>query len=396
MSSMDLALALFLFAGAVVGHTALVVASHNQWYGSGLPRRLVDATHLLHGLLVLAGPFALWWLAGGFDPQPLVQPPWDEPARLVLAGYLILCWVAAFILLPVVTLRRRLNARPAVLLSNHTCTVDVAARLGYPPVGRGTWRFLARLPGNEVFSVDLAERTLRLKRLPRAWDGLSVLHVSDLHFCGTPDRAYYEQVMDLCAAWEPDVVAFTGDLVDTDLHYRWVVPVLGRLRWRCAAFAILGNHDYYFDAPLLRRRLRKLRMHVPGNSWTQVEVRGTPLVVVGHEGPWFRPAPDLSDCPAGPFRLCLSHTPDNIGWARRQGIDLMLSGHVHGGQVRLPLVGSVLVPSRHGRRFDCGTFELPPTVLHVSRGIGGEQPLRYRCRPEVTKLVLRCADAERT
>jgi predicted MPP superfamily phosphohydrolase len=91
------------------------------------------------------------------------------------------------------------------------------------------------------------------------------------------------------------------------------------------------------------------------------------------------------------FRLCLSHTPDHITWARRHEVDLMLSGHVHGGQVRLPLIGPVVVPSLYGRRFDSGTFHLPPTVLHVSRGLSSEQPLRYNCRPEVTKLVLRRA-----
>ena len=55
----------------------------------------------------------------------------------------------------------------------------------------------------------------------------------------------------------------------------------------------------------------------------------------------------------------------------------MLSGHVHGGQIRLPLIGSMLVPSRYGRRYDCGVFDEPPTLLHVSRGLGGEHPLRF-------------------
>ena len=248
---------------------------------------------------------------------------------------------------------------------------------------------MTRLPGNEAFQVDLAERTLCLPQMPLAWDGLTLLHLTDLHFCGCPDRAYYEHIMDLCAAWDPDLVALTGDIVDTESHYRWIVPILGRLRWRCAAFAILGNHDSYYDVPLVRRRLQKLGMQVVGNRWLQTEVRGQPLVVFGHEGPWIGSAPDLSTCPGKPFRLCLSHTPDNIAWARRQRVDLMLSGHVHGGQVRLPLIGSVVVPSRYGRRFDGGMFHLPPTVLHVSRGLGGEQPLRYNCRPEVAKLVLR-------
>jgi hypothetical protein len=140
---------------------------------------------------------------------------------------------------------------------------------------------------------------------------------------------------------------------------------------------------------VVRRRLGKLGFQVIGNGWKPVTLRGQPLVVIGHEGPWFGPPPDLSACPRGPFRLCLSHTPDHIRWARRHGIDLMLAGHVHGGQVQLPVIGPLVVPSRYGRQYACGTFHEPPTVLHVGRGLGSEQPLRYNCRPEVTKLVLR-------
>jgi predicted MPP superfamily phosphohydrolase len=133
-------------------------------------------------------------------------------------------------------------------------------------------------------------------------------------------------------------------------------------------------------------------MQVLGNSWKQIEVRGQPMVVIGNEAPWFGPPPDLSACPADIFRLCLSHSPDQIGWAKKHGIDLVLAGHVHGGQLRLPLVGSIVVPSRFGRRYDCGVFDEAPTVMHVSRGLSGEQPLRYNCRPEVTKLILRCEE----
>ena len=82
--------------------------------------------------------------------------------------------------------------------------------------------------------------------------------------------------------------------------------------------------------------------------------------------------------------------PDNIRWARRKGMDLMLSGHVHGGQIRFPVVGSMLVPSRYSRRYDCGVFAEGPTLLHVSRGLSGEHPLRFGSRPEVTRLTLRC------
>lgn len=194
--------------------------------------------------------------------------------------------------------------------------------------------------------------------------------------------------MDRCVEWEPDLIALTGDIVDTDLHRRWIVPLLGRLRWKIAAFAIVGNHDLWYEPPLIRRRIRRAGFHMLGNSWMPIEVRGEPLVVIGHEGPWFQPEPDLSTCPSDAFRLCLSHTPDNIAWARQQGIDLMLSGHNHGGQIRFPIVGPVVVPSKYGGYYASGTFDEPPTLLHVSRGLGSEHPLRYHCRPEVTKLVL--------
>jgi predicted MPP superfamily phosphohydrolase len=370
----DGALGAVLFMAAVLGHGLLVIRSHNYWYGSGLPRGAGVIIKLTHVAMMLAGPLAFL----------------TEPDSTQVVIYAAVCWcvLVYFVGLTVWRLTRR---KPAVLESNHTRTVDVARELGHRPTGRGARAWLTRLPANEVFQVDLTEKTLRLNRLPAAWDGLSILHLSDVHFIGTPDREFYQHIFDQCAAWEPDLVAFTGDTVDTDLHHRWIVPLFTRLKSRCGAFAILGNHDYYFDPPLVRRRLGRAGLRVIGNSWLRIEVRGEPLVLIGHEAPWFRPGPDLSSCPAEPFRLCLSHTPDNIAWARRNRIDLMLAGHVHGGQVRLPWIGSVLVPSHHGRRYDCGTFDVPPTVLHVSRGLSGEHPLRYGCHPEVTKLILRAA-----
>jgi predicted MPP superfamily phosphohydrolase len=273
-------------------------------------------------------------------------------------------------------------------LTNHTVTVSVSKVLGFKPIGIGKRRHIARLPFNQCFDVDFSERYLKLPQIPAAWEGLKILHLSDLHFCGTPDRAFYHHVIERCLPWEPDLVAVTGDYVDTDHHHRWIVPTLGRLRWKIAGFAILGNHDAWRDPRLIRRRLRRIGFHVLGNCWETLQVRGEPMVVIGHEGPWFRPAPDMSACPAEGFRLCLSHTPDNLPWAKRHKIDLVLAGHVHGGQIRVPGTGSIFVPSRFSRRYDTGTFHEGPTVMHVSRGLAGEFPLRINCRPEVTLVVL--------
>ena len=379
---------IILFLGAIVGHVALLSFSNNWWFAHPLPHRFLTCVRLLHGLLVLAGVTA-FVLAAPLRLGELTAWTATDPWQAAAKAYTLLCLFVGLVWGPVITVRRLLRPAPAVLLSNHTRTVDVTRELGYKPIGRGKWRHLARLPGNEVFRVDFVERTLRLPRLPAAWDGLSILHVSDLHMCGTPDKTFYQHVMQHCDRWEPDLIAFTGDAVDADDGYRWILPVLGRLHCRIAAFAILGNHDSWHEPPVLRRRLRRCGYRVLANSWETIDVHGQPLVVIGHEGPWFTPAPDLSGCLEGTFRLCLSHTPDNIAWARQQRIDLMLAGHNHGGQIRFPLIGSVLVPSSYGRRYDCGTFDEPPTVLHVSRGLAGQHPVRYNCRPEVTRLVLR-------
>lgn len=385
-----LAASWFLFAAACFGHLILLILVHNWLYGAVTHPVWSDVVRGLHGLVTVAAVPAYWYY-WGFDGLALCTMDAATTWLAVPLGYVVLCWFTAFVLLPVVTVRRALRRLPAVLAEERSRVVNVAKELGRRPVGSGSQRLWSYIPGNELYQLELVERTLRLPRLPAAWDGLTIVQVTDLHMHGCPDRDYYQFVMDRCTAWEPDIVAVTGDVVDSKRHHRWVLPVLGRLRWRAHAFAILGNHDRWHEPELTRRRLRKLGMTVLSNTWQQVQVRGLPLVVIGQEAPWFWPPPDLSDCPPDAFRLCLSHTPDHIRWARRNGVDLMLSGHVHGGQVRLPVVGSVFVPSRYIRRYDLGVFDEPPTVLHVSKGISGEQPWRYRCRPEVVKLMLRPA-----
>jgi hypothetical protein len=378
-----------LFAGATVGHCALMVTSHNWWYGQAFPRKTGDVIHLLHFLLVCLGPVLFWCLAG-WDLAALFA--WHSDTawwQFVLAGYVALCWVVGFAVFPAITLVRLLREQPRVVVESKSEIFDVVKHLGERPFGATKERILGVLPLNEIFQVEFAERTLCLPRVPAAWDGLTILQLSDIHLCGTPDKAFFRAVLDRCNDPVPDILAVTGDVADTLQHSKWIVPLLGRLHWKVAAFAILGNHDFWHDAPYIRRRLGRLRMTVLANTWKQIDVRGQPLVAIGNEYPWNRPQVDLTGCPTEPFRLCLSHTPDNIAWARRANIDLMLSGHVHGGQIRFPIFGSMLVPSKYGRRYDCGAFDEKPTFLYVSRGLSGEHPIRYLCKPEVTRFVLR-------
>jgi len=364
-----------LFFAAFIGHGALLTFSHNQFYGRPLARRTTDVIQLLHALALVGGPIVLWWLLDRNNP--------------VAIGYMVVCWLVCFVALPWNTYRRLSRGTPACVLREQTKVIDVEKELGFKPFGDGKYRRAAKLPWNEIYQVAFVERELRLPRIPPAWDGLKILHLTDLHWCGTPARPFFEYVLDRCREIEPDLLVFTGDLVDTQKHHRWILPLFHRLRWTTAGLAIMGNHDLWYKPERVRRRLRRLGFHVLTNEWIQLQVRGQPLIVVGNEQPWIKTPIDLTGCPADAFRLCLSHTPDNMPWARKQRIDLMLSGHVHGGQICLPIFGPIVMPSTFGRWYDSGVFQEEGTVLQVNRGLSGKHPLRYGCRPEVTTIILR-------
>lgn len=377
-----------LLVAACVGHGYLMIVTLNVLYARPLPHRLLKYTRKVDLLVIMGGPVIFAYALDLFDTQRLSWEPWE--LRTFLAPYVLLCWVMGFAVAPLAEAAYLLRRRAPQLAAERSTVVDVAGALGYAPIGRGKDAALCRLPGNRVFQVEFTDKTLALPQLPAAWDGLTILHLTDLHLCGSPDRAFYEHVIERCLmAGVPDLIALTGDVVDSEWHHRWIVPVLGRLRCTVAAYAILGNHDSWRDVTQIRRRLRRIGMRVLPNTWERLDARGVPMTVIGHEGPWLLPAPDLAGCPDDAFRLCLSHTPDNITWARRHKIDLVLAGHVHGGQIRLPLLGSVFVPSRFSRQYDCGTFYRPPTVMHVGRGLAGQHPLRFFCYPEVTRITLR-------
>jgi len=379
-----------MLLGACVGHGFMMIVGLNVLYAWPLPHRMLKYTRKVDLLIIFAGPVVFAWALDIWDTQQLA---WDPHAlRSYLAPYTLCCVVVGCLVAPICEVFYLLRRTAPQQTSARGEVHDVTRHLGFAPAGKGKDAAACGLPFNRIFQVEFTEKTLALPQLPEAWDGLTILHLSDLHFCGTPDRIFYQMVMERCLeSGAPDLIAMTGDVVDTDWHHRWIVPVLGRLRCNIAAYGILGNHDSWRDHVQVRRRLRRIGFRVLGNSWELLDVRGVPMAVIGHEGPWFRPAPDLSECPSDFFRLCLSHTPDNIAWARRHRIDLVLAGHVHGGQIRLPLLGSVFVPSRYSRQYDGGTYNRPPTVMHVSRGLAGQHPLRFFCYPEVTRITLRKA-----
>jgi predicted MPP superfamily phosphohydrolase len=378
-----------LFALASFGNAYLLMVLVNVVYSQPYHRHFLKAFRAIMGLLIFGSPIAFLCLLGA-APWPIIANAFDTGSRLPLAIYLLMVLAMALVVFPIVTARRALRPRPAAVVSETTVTIDVAKELGSPPFGDGESLHMAKLPFNDIFRVDFTTLTLALPDVPASWDGLTLLQISDLHFYRTPAREFYDCVVRRCLAeGAPDLLLITGDVIDDDSLIAWIEPVLKPLIDSSPAFAVLGNHDWWQDFAGVRAELRRLGVHVVSNAWEQIEIRGEKLTVVGHEGPWFHPGPDLSACPAAGFRLLLSHTPDNIRWAKRNGVSLMLSGHVHGGQVRIPLMGSIFVPSKFSRRYDMGTFYEAPTLLHVGRGLSGKEPLRFHCRPQVTRIVLK-------
>jgi predicted MPP superfamily phosphohydrolase len=391
MSGMYFALVLLAIGVAWVGHACLWISLLNNFYGRALPKWLLKPWRLLTGLVILAFPLILlsgtnpkfWnWVNGESE---FLNGLWGQ----FMVGYAGLCLLLGGVVFPAITVARLLRKTPACVVSEATRTLDLWPELGHKLPGDGYYAWVTRAPGNCVFCVDFTDLTLSLPDLPPEWDGLTILVLTDLHFHGTPARPYFDRIIDeLAAGPVPDLVCLVGDYVDTKTHHEWIRPVLGRLIATEAKFAILGNHDWYQNPDRVREELSAAGYTVLGNGWREVTIRGVRSVVVGHEGPWFRPGPDLTAAPAGVFRLCLSHTPDNFYWGAANRVGLMLCGHVHGGQIRLPVVGSLFVPSVYGRRFDRGVFEKYGTAMVVSRGVSGKEPLRFRCHPQVMRITL--------
>ena len=379
---------LLLVILALVGHAFVWVASINVSHATVLPERLVRsltaASFALAGLLpaALVGGFvaAGWSLA---EPSDWLSLPW--PVKL----YLLMCTVAGALAVARWTWRK---ARPghAAVERSFRCR-----RLGpLAPQSNLSPPLLVRMIGNEILQLQVTQRELELPRLTPALDGLKILHLSDLHFTGSIDQGYFRELVGQCNALAPDMVAVTGDLIDHARYIAWIPETLGRLAAPLGVYFVLGNHDLRHEPERIRRTLCDCGLADLGGRWIQIEVRGQPVVMAGNELPWFAPAADLAGAPppssqGGPLRIALGHSPDQLPWARASQVDLFLVGHTHGGQIRLPVVGPIFSPCLTGVRYDRGTFDAPPTVLHVTQGVSARPPIRINCPPEVVLLTLR-------
>lgn len=237
--------------------------------------------------------------------------------------------------------------------------------------------------GTPITTTDLA---IYRYELPIAqWRGprLRVVHVSDLHLNGDLSAEYYRRVMARVAQAEPDLLFFTGDLVTRAQYAADLPAILTLARGKLATAAILGNHDYWTGPEPVTAAVATTDVALLTDRCIRLIVGGHGLTICGYEAPWSRGTWRPPPAPPGELALLLTHTPDNIYRLAGLGYAAIFAGHYHAGQVRLPWLGPIVIPSRYGRRFDHGHYIVNGAHLFITAGIGSAvPPRRIYCRPD--------------
>lgn len=249
----------------------------------------------------------------------------------------------------------------------------------------------------------LVRREISLNRWPEALDGFTIALLSDFHydplFSSHPLHAAIPVVNDL----HPDIILLTGDFVSVSL-----VPgndkaaaaaaepcsvLLRQLHAPYGLWACLGNHDYYTDPARVTNALRSQGIHVLINQSSPIEAKGTRFWVSGVNDILGDEADldvTLRDVPANEPTILLVHEPDFADdVVKKRPIDLQLSGHTHGGQVRVPFLPPLYLPDL-GKKYVAGLYRIGPLTLYTNRGLGTFLlPVRWNCPPEITLITLR-------
>lgn len=246
----------------------------------------------------------------------------------------------------------------------------------------------------EPAEIEVTRLNIPLRHLPPAFDGLTIAQLSDMHLGAWMTVERMERVAEYVNDLQPDVIALTGDFVHLlrapsrdDL-----IRSLGTLRAKAHIVGVLGNHDHRRGASRVSAYVREAGVTLLVNEHITLTRGADTLYIAGVDDIWFRQhdlARALDGIPPESAVVLLAHEPDFADEAaatRRVG--LQLSGHTHGGQIRLPFIGAPVLPWL-GQKYDAGLFWVDGMALYVNRGIGMTPPyVRINCRPEVTLITL--------
>lgn len=247
--------------------------------------------------------------------------------------------------------------------------------------------------------------TVTSDRLPVAFDGYRIAHVSDLHNAEIGDGN--ETLLNLLREAKPDMIAITGDLIDSrDTDVGVALRFVQGAMEIAPCYYVPGNHEARVsEYAVLKAGLLAQGVVVLEDKALVLERSGEEIRLLGVSDPSFRTGYLFGDSETvmnqklqkfsiaeTDFTILLSHRPELFEVYGEHGVDLVLSGHAHGGQVRLPFVGGLVAPNQGlFPAYDAGSFVEGNTHMVVSRGIGNSIiPLRFNNRPEVILIELKC------
>lgn len=264
---------------------------------------------------------------------------------------------------------------------------SVVKRKGLFPVASQVLTFIKHALA-EANSISIEHVKIHLKRLPKDFDRFKIVHLSDLHHSPFTKIDYIEKVIDISNQLRPDMFILTGDYVSHEVEY--ITPLakaLSHLKAHYGTYACLGNHDHWTDAELITKELQKSGIKLLINEGFYFSLNDSRIWLCGVDDYMVGKAhlkAALKGSKEEDFKLLLSHNPQILRFAAYHGVNLMLSGHTHGGQIRLKTERKLLP-----RRLKSGLYRYRETQVYITRGIGTVVvPMRYQCPPEISLLEL--------
>lgn len=270
--------------------------------------------------------------------------------------------------------------------------------VGAVAMGLGGWTYATRVEPGWIETVPVE---LTLPRLSPAFDGFRLAQISDIHLSQAMNGEQLAEACRMVLAFQPDLVAISGDLIEERRNLRKalsdLLDGLRELTEQAQVVFVLGNHDYWTGEVSIREAMKKLRITELRNDVLTLEREGQSLHAAGVDDAWVGKArlrTVLDKLPEDGAAILLAHEPDYADISARSGrFDLQISGHTHGGQVVLPLVGPPILP-HYGRRYPAGLYHVGTMMQYTNRGLGTTSPhVRLNCRPEITLFTLRAPAA---
>ena len=246
---------------------------------------------------------------------------------------------------------------------------------------------------NKAEALTVEHVQIPIKNLKSGVEGLKIVQLSDIHLHPHTKIEFVQKAIALANSLQPDLVVLTGDYVSRKADSIFeLAPVLAGLNAKYGVFTILGNHDLWTNRAVVTDALRAAGLPVLHNEGLEINVGQDSIFLAGLDDLWSG-QPDLHaalDKKAGDMPvIMLAHEPDFADTLSADGqIALQISGHSHGGQVRLPGIGAPILPYL-GKKYDQGLYKVNDMWLYTNRGIGlSSIPIRINCPPEITEFTL--------